>query len=280
KILIENGIAKGVRLADGTEIEAKKLVLSNVDPSQLCLELIGREHLSHKIVRRIENLERDWVTITWYTWALHEGPKYRAENFHPDLGNAGWVHLGTKNLEDLLEEAYLRRLRIMPDPEKLNIFASNTSLVDPSASPPGKATVLTEQWVIPAWAMAEEEWKRFERQHAEDLIRVWQRYAPNMTWDNVIGYIPITPFFTARQGKNWGPAGNWAILDQCPSQMGRCRPIPELSSGRMPIKNLYATGVGWHPWAGGTSMQGYNIYKVIAQDLGLRKPWEEKGRPY
>jgi len=190
------------------------------------------------------------------------------------------LHLGTKGLDDLLNEAYLRRLGKMPDPENLNIFTSDTTMVDPSAAAPGKVTILTEQWVAPAWSMSEEEWKKYEKQHAKDVIKMWQRYAPNMTWDNVIGYVPVTPFWTSRQAKNWGPAGNWAVIDQCPSQMGRFRPIPELSSGRMPIKDLYATGVGWHPWAGGTSIQGYNSYKVIAEDFGLRKPWEEKGRPY
>jgi len=67
KILIENGRAKGVRLVDGREIEAKKLVLSGVDPHQLCLDLIDKEHLSEKIIRRIKNIERSWITITWYT---------------------------------------------------------------------------------------------------------------------------------------------------------------------------------------------------------------------
>jgi hypothetical protein len=48
----------------------------------------------------------------------------------------------------------------------------------------------------------------------------------------------------------------------------------------MPIKNLYATGAAWHPYPGAHSFQGYNVYKVMAEDFGLRKPWEEKGRPY
>ncbi|MDO8784591.1 MAG: hypothetical protein Q7J12_00080, partial [Syntrophales bacterium] len=105
-------------------------------------------------------------------------------------------------------------------------------------------------------------------------------FAPNMTWDNVIGYVPVTPFFTSKHARNWGPYGNWCVIDNSPSQVGRLRPIPELASGRMPIKNLYATGSGWHPFGNGSSCQGYNIYKVIAEDLGLKKPWEEKKRPF
>ena len=280
KILIENGKAKGIRLADGTEIEAKKLVLSGVDPHQLCLELIDKEHISETIRKKIENLERHWIVITWYTWGLYEGPRYRAEEFEADIKKTGWLHLGSKELDDLLEEAYWRRLNRMPPLEKHNLGVSDTTMADRSAAPEGRSVILTEQWAIPAWAMSELEWKRFEREHAEDVIRIWREYAPNMSWDNVIGYVPVTPYFTAKHARNWGPAGSWAVIDECPSQLGRFRPIPELASGRMPIKNLYATGVGWHPFAGGSSIQGYNIYKVIAEDYGLRKPWVEKGRPW
>jgi phytoene dehydrogenase-like protein len=280
KIIIENGKAKGVRLADGTEIEAKKLVLSGVDPYQLCVELIDKEHLSDKIRRRIKNLERDWITITWYTWALYETPKYKSEGFNPDIRLSSSIHFGSKDLDAFFKEVYSRRLRRMPELEDLNPLAVEMTIPDPSVAPPNRSCVLTEQWAIPAWKMSEIEWKKFEKEHADDILKIWSRHASNMTWDNVIGYVPVTPFFTSRHARNWGPAGNWAVIDHPPSQLGRFRPIPELASGRMPIKNLYATGAGWHPFAGAHSTQGYNIYKIIAEDFGLRKPWVEKGRPW
>lgn len=280
KILIENGKATGIRLEDGTEVKAKNLVLSGVDPCQLCFELIGEEHLSSKIIRRIKNLERNLGTIAWFQWALKERPRYKAESFQPGVGEVAILHLGTKNPDDLINEAYLRRLHKFPDPENVNIQASDTSVIDPTFAPRGRATVCTEQWVVPAWSKTEAEWKEFERSHAEDVVRMWERYAPNMTWDNVIGYTPITPLWTSRQNKSFSPAGNMLVVDEIPNQLGRMRPIPELANGRMPISNLYATGAGWHPFGGANSMQGYNIYKVISEDFGLRKPWEEKGRPF
>ncbi|HLA27590.1 MAG TPA: hypothetical protein VJZ49_06820 [Syntrophales bacterium] len=39
--------------------------------------------------------------------------------------------------------------------------------------------------------MTDKEWKEFEKTHAEEVIELWQKYAPNMTWDNVIGFNPI-----------------------------------------------------------------------------------------
>ncbi|MDY6864308.1 MAG: hypothetical protein SV062_15140 [Thermodesulfobacteriota bacterium] len=125
-----------------------------------------------------------------------------------------------------------------------------------------------------------EEWKVKEKEHADDVIAYWQKYAPNMTWDNVIGYIPVTPYFTSQHGRHWGPQGNWNVIDGTPTQVGRWRPTPELASGGTPIKNLYATGAGWHPYGGGYSAQGYNMYKILAEDYGLIKHWEGKDRPY
>ena len=152
----------------------------------------------------------------------------------------------------------------------------------PSAgyAPPGMAAPLTEEFVIPAHLHDEQWWKEKEKQHAEDVINCWQKYAPNMTWDNVIGYVPITPYFMSKHARTWGPAGNWCSIDNIPSQFGKLRPIPELASHRMPIKNLYATGTAWHPAANAWSWQGYTVYKVMAEGLGLRKPWAERGRPY
>ena len=104
-----------------------------------------------------------------------------------------------------------------------------------------------------------------------------QRYAPNMTWDNVIGYVPLTPYDHAHLA-NMAPEGNWAVIDAgIPSQYGRYRPVPELARHKTPIENLYGTGAGWHPSGGAGSWQGYNCYKIIAEDFGLRKPWEEHG---
>jgi hypothetical protein len=54
------------------------------------------------------------------------------------------------------------------------------------------------------------------------------------------------------------------------------RPISEWAFHRInPIKNLYGCGAAWDPAAMADS--GYKCYKVIAEDFGLHKPWEEKG---
>ncbi len=163
-------------------------------------------------------------------------------------------------------------------PEELMLSVRLFSPLDKLRAPAGKRTVSTEQFALPANALTERQWLDFKKSHAQAVIKLWQEYAPNMTWDNVIGYLPRTPY-DACELANMAPTGNTGIIDRgIPSQLGRNRPIPELARHRTPIENLYATGSAWHPHGQGACWQGYNCYKIIAEDLGLGKPWE--GQPW
>jgi phytoene dehydrogenase-like protein len=100
-----------------------------------------------------------------------------------------------------------------------------------------------------------------------------------MTEDNIIGIFDHTPNLVEQRNINM-IYGTEDMGDQIASQMGRFRPTPELSSYRMPVKNMYYSSAGAHDGAGVRGACGYVCYKVIAKDFGLRKIWEEKGRPF
>lgn len=272
KIIIENGKATGISLAGGAQIGARKMVISTLDPYNLCFKLIGREYLDSEILKKVENLERRYTCITWYTWALHELPNYKAASINPDINEAMNLVIINKDPEYLVEERHVRMQGRMPDELELQVM--NYSSVDKLRVPAGKYSVLTEQFVLPANALSESEWLEFKKSHAQDVMKFWQKHTTNMSWDNVIGYMPITPYDICGL-VNMAPTGNWAVIDNIPSQLGRLRPIPELAGYKTPIENLYATGAAWHPFGGAGDWQGYNCYKVIAEDCGLEKPWKE-----
>ena len=69
-----------------------------------------------------------------------------------------------------------------------------------------------------------------------------------------------------------------AGIDRTPAQIFENRPTPELANHRTPIENLYATGTCWHVGSNAGSSESYNCYKIIANDLGLDKPWEHPGK--
>lgn len=282
KILIEKGKATGVRLADGTEVEARVAVVSGAYPGDLVFELTGAEHWSPAVINGIKNLRTHMSCISWYTWALQGQPRYKAEAYHPDCHYASYICLGRKSLDYITDEIALRRKGKWPNPEKLNLVINNWSIAEPTLAPQGKAAVLTENYVLPATSFSDKEWQEVAKRHADEIIRFWGRYTTNIDWDNVIGYVPVTPYFTTQHSRSFSPSGGWTAIDVFPAQMGKNRPIPELANIRkFPIKNLYPASVSWGGYAvGATCHQGYHVYKVLAEQYGLRKPWEEKGRPF
>ena len=282
-LIIENGRAVGVRLANGSEIGATKAVITNVSPLQLTHDFLGSEHCPDDILRRVKNL-RDWATcISWFQWTFHEPPKYNSGDFNPDInGSVAMVTLGgDKDIMRWRKECSERRVGIMP--KEPCLYAYHNSSHDPTF-PYREGHVggfLTEATVLPAYAMKEKEWMKWHKEHAEFVIKEWGKHASNVTWDNVVGYIPVSPWVIANTCDNYKPAGNWAILDKPMCQSSSLRPVPQFARYHVPwINGLYCTGGGWWPGVGATAHEGYNCYKIMADQLGLRKPWEEGNHPY
>lgn len=278
RAIIEHGRATGVRLADGSEIAARKLVVSTLSPHQLIFDLIGEEHVADKLKRRVRQLEVSFGCLMWYSFAVHEAPRYKAEAFNPDIHECQW--LGMQPDPDpmhIARECLYQRLRQFPPLEDYVPTVGCHSLVDPSFAPPGKHVVFNEQLAPPATTFSEPEWLEIKQRYADELIDLWQDYAPNMTWDNVIGVDTNSAYDHARM-KNLGPDGTMAGIDRSAHQMAENRPTPELANHRTPVERLYATGGAWHVGSNAGSSEAYNCYKIIAKDLGLGRPWEEPGK--
>jgi len=286
KVIIENGKAKGIKLASGEEIEARVAVVTNVDPYQMVFDLIGPENIDPVIARKVKHLSRDWIAIAWFSWAFTERPKWKCEEFEPWAKYCAWMCYGASSELDVnafIRESAERRAKLWPTDVNLGFSYMGVNEVDDfdqcMAPPDVGFKILSEQFVLPAFSLSDKEWKEKEKIHAEEVISLTNKFAPNVTWDKVAGYTPVTPYFTSKLARNYGPAGNWGVIDNTPAQLGKFRPIPELAAHRIPgIENIYCTGTAWHPFAGGSSYQGYNCYKVMAEDLGLKKTWE--GRPF
>jgi len=230
------------------------------------------------MARRIEILENVFGCLMWYSFAVHEAPKYEAAAFNPDINDTFYLALAEDNDPmHVSRECYWTRLGRWPPLEDYCPTVWSHSIPDPSYAPAGKHIVNHEQLGPPATAHTEKEWIEVKKRYAEELMGIWQKHAPNMTWDNVIDCEFNTPYDQLKL-KNLAPNGCMALLDRVPYQTDDKRPIPELANHRTPIKNLYATGSAWHLGANSGSTESYNCYKIIAKDMNLAKPWEEQGK--
>ncbi|EFK09247.1 conserved hypothetical protein [delta proteobacterium NaphS2] len=280
RVLVEGKKAVGVELAGGEQVKAKKLVVSGASPHQLVFEFTGEEHWNRRILKRVANLSY-WQSlgVGWNTWAVQEPPEYIAAKQVPEVANVGWLTLGNKNVEEVTLSHYYKKLG-MQSPH-LDMVICNQAHRDKSRIPEGKWSFLAEDYSSPGnypESLSDREWRDIKRAHAEKQMSHISKFAPNITWDTVIGYNLYTHFDLTRMLNL--THGCWTGIAHIPSQLGRYRPVPELADHRTPIKGLYGTGVAWHYAGMASCTQGYNCYKIIAEDFGLGMPGQAEQRGF
>ena len=96
----------------------------------------------------------------------------------------------------------------------------------------------------------------------------WQRYAPNMTPDNVIAMSLYGPDDIEDKRPDM-IEGGYSAGSTIASQLGRFRPVPELSGYRMMLDNLYNCSSNMHSGSGIGRGSSLNCFDAIADDLGL-----------
>jgi phytoene dehydrogenase-like protein len=268
KLLMENGKAKGIRLKDGTEIEAKRLVVSGLSALQT-IQMIGEEHLDNKVVRRVKNIRYNRHNVVWAVLAMHELPQYKAASFNPDCGPQPRLYMGPRN-SDYMANQYLSEILVNGISSKLFMFVGADTLWDKSRAPEGKHMIGVEEFAAPTRFFSASRWQELRKEFEEAIIKQWQIYAPNMTRDNVIGCRVFTPYDIELRRPNMHQ-GSIAVGDMIVSQMDRFRPTPELSNYRTPIKNFYLCSAATHNGVGTGRGCSYNCYQVIREDFGLKQ---------
>lgn len=123
KILIKKKRAIGVELADGNQIFAKNII-SNADPSVTYLDLVGKENISSKLVKK---LSRTTYSVTSLILFLTLDMDVRKAGL--DSGNI-WM-LKEKDIDKLYMEMINKDILI--DDEFPAVFISCTTIKDPTS---------------------------------------------------------------------------------------------------------------------------------------------------
>jgi len=136
RIVIEDSVAKGVELEDGTVIEANKAILSTVDPYQTFFKFIGEENLGEFLVERLQ----DWKWDRWSLLTVHLAMDQVPTFADPEIDNA-FIHIiGYENYEDLTNHWEAIYKGDILDNAGFNCCFP--SLHDPTQAPRGKYTGL------------------------------------------------------------------------------------------------------------------------------------------
>jgi phytoene dehydrogenase-like protein len=152
------------------------------------------------------------------------------------------------------------------------------SLWDPTYAPPGKHSLCGWFFFPKASTRSREDWEEVRATYNDRFIERFRRWAPNMTRANVIDDYFYTPLDQQDEMRLMeGDFFNGAVR---PDQLGYMRPFPEASNYRTEIEGLYLCGPCTHPGGGASGGPGYNAFKIIAEDFGLKRFWETNDRGY
>jgi phytoene dehydrogenase-like protein len=218
----------------------------------------------------------------WEKWslcnlnvALAEPPDFSAAASNPDVNNAFIYVLGYESLADLKNhwDAMSQGQATLDT----GYNCSFPSIHDPYQAPAGRASgVISQMGVYDLADGGSEKWLniRFREEATEKLLATLEKYAPNMTRDNVLETYITTPRDIENKYVNM-VRGGYKQGAYHPLQMGYLRPNQDCSHYRTPVKNLYVGGASVAP--GGMIIwgPGYNCANAIVEDYGIEKWWTE-----
>ncbi len=271
RIVVEDGVAKGVELNDGTIYQAEKAVVSSIDPHQTFLDLVGEEHLSEDFADKVKNWHWEKWSLCSLHVALQELPVFAGDQ---DIGNGLMYILGYETPDDLIN--HWQEIEKGELSATVGFDAVFPTMHDPSQAPAGRHTgSMYEMAPYDLKGGAERWWDHSLREeHEAGFLGTLQRYAPNMTSDKVLWTYLVTPLDFSTKYLNMVQGsikqGAYEIF-----QMANNRPNDECSHHRTPIESLYVCGACVNPGGLVTFGPGYIAANAIAEDFGIEKWWTE-----
>jgi phytoene dehydrogenase-like protein len=239
-VLVANGRATGVALANGEEIRAG-LVISNADPRRTFFDLVGEQHLPGEFVDGIRRFRFRGASAK-VNLALGELPDFTC------LPGRGPHHRGAISISpsvDYLERAY--------DEAKYGEFSRRPymdivipSMIDPGMAPPGKHVMSIFAQYAPhdlkgGWTDARRE------AFGDAVVDTLAEYAPNLKRAILHRQVVTPADIESVVGISEGNIFHGELSLQ---QMFFLRPVPEWAKYRTPIDGLWQCGSGTHPGGG------------------------------
>ncbi len=133
EIIVENGVAKGVRTADGERAMASRAVICCVAPNQLYGRLLDDRHVPGPVRAETARFRHGKGDMQIH-YALEKPPAWR----NPELGKVALLHLtpGLDGVSKAVNEAERGMLPAAP-----TICVGHPAALDPTRCPEGKATL-------------------------------------------------------------------------------------------------------------------------------------------
>lgn len=251
KILVENGVATGVKTATGKKFTARYIV-SNTDPYQLAYKLLGKENVTEAYIKKLESMKPANSLFGVYLGLnvdLKERGYKDTEIFYNTYLNS------TKNYEAMMKGDYKNSA------VSITIYSN---LDDPVYAPKGKSVVKLDAYSeISVWPEDRAAYEKLKAQKVDELIALAARSIPEIADPKNIlvkeGYTPrtIQRYTMNRGGVVYG-------FDLTPDQWEK---IPNTT----PVSNVFIASSWSQAWHGVCSAQinGWRAARLILDREGI-----------
>jgi len=266
QVLVDNGRAAGVALADGTRLRAPRIV-AGINPKLLYTRLMDPNDLDPETLGRFERYRCGSGTFRMNV-ALSELPDFRAApgtRLQPH--HASGILMGHSLA--YFERAYFDAKSREHNPgwaREPVVELVISSALDDTLAPPGQHVAsLFCQHVNPE---VEGGWDAHRETFADLVVETVTRHAPNFR-SSILGHRILSPLDLEREyGLLGGDIFHGALgLDQLFS----ARPVLGQADYRGAVPGLYLCGSGAHPGGGVTGLPGRNAAREILRDVRRRR---------
>src|SRR3979490_3284844 len=256
KIIVKDGRAKGVVLANGDEIYAET-ISSSVDPRLTFNKFIEAEHLPADFLEDINRFKYRGSSGK-VNMALDGLPNFKCmPGPGPHLRGAMSISPSVEYMERAYDDAKYGRYSRKP-----YIDMVIPSLTDPSVAPPGKHVLSCFVQYAP-YKLAEGTWDDRKEAFGDNVINTIAEYAPNIK-DLICGRQVLPPLDLERE---FGlTQGNIFQGELSLEQLFFLRPVAGWAYYRTPIRNLYMCGSATHPAGGIMGANGRIASQVILKE--------------
>lgn len=228
--------ARGVVLASGERIRARRAVLADVPAPALFLDMVGADRLPPRFAADLRKFQWDAPTLK-VDWALSRPIPWEAE----DARGAGTVHLGVAmdGLTDYAADLSTRRI-----PQRPFVLFGQMTTADPRRSPAGTESAWAYTHLPRGVTLTAEVIE-------EQVVRIEQlleAHAPGFG-ASVLGRHVQAPSDMQRRDANLVDGAINGGTAQLHQQLV-FRPVPGLGGADTPIDRLFLAGSSAHPGGG------------------------------
>jgi phytoene dehydrogenase-like protein len=254
RVLVRNGRAAAVVLADGTEIAAHRAILADTPAATLLLSMLDEREVPGWVRSFMKRFPQGWGTFK-VDWALSAPVPWQVEIAR----ESAVVHAG-ESVDDLAR--FTRDAREGHLPERPYLVLGQQSLADPTRAPAGKHTLYCythiPSRVEAGWAAAREAFADRVEARIEEL-------APGFRASILGRHIMAPPDLEAMNANLVG--GDLGGGSNAWHRQLVFRPLFPYFRYRMPVKGLYLCSSYAHPGAGVHGMCGANAAQIAAHDV-------------